>query len=115
LARQADLTMVGIGQLGDQAPLLQDGFVTADEMRGLLKSGAVGEIVGWSFDSKGLLISGLTNDRVASVRPEQPAHRLVIGVAMGEAKRSALYGALQGRLINGLITNEVMAELLLRK
>ena len=34
---------------------------------------------------------------------------------MGEAKRSALYGALQGRLINGLITNEVMAELLLRK
>jgi len=34
---------------------------------------------------------------------------------MGDAKRAALTGALHGRLINGLITNEVMAELLLRK
>ena len=57
LARQADVTMVGIGQLGEQAPLLQDGFVTADEMRGLLKAGAVGEIVGWAFDGEGALDS----------------------------------------------------------
>jgi len=115
LARQADLTMVGIGQLGEGAPLLQDGFVTAEEMRGLLKAGAVGEIVGWAFDANGALISGLTNDRVASVRPEQPAQKLVIGVGMGEAKHRALIGALRGQLINGLITNELMAELLLKK
>jgi len=115
LARQADVTMVGIGQLGDQAPLLQDGFITADEMRGLLKAGAVGEVVGWAFDAAGVLIQGLTNDRVASVKPDQPAQRLVIGVGMGTAKKPALTGALRGRLINGLITNEAMAELLLRK
>ena len=28
LARQADVTFVGIGQMGEDAPLLQDGFVT---------------------------------------------------------------------------------------
>src|SRR3954447_21628455 len=71
LAQQADLTLVGIGQLGDQAPLLQDGFINRDEMRGLLKAGAVGELVGWAFDADGALIQGLTNDRVASVRPQQ--------------------------------------------
>ena len=27
LARQADVTFVGVGQLGESAPLLQDGFV----------------------------------------------------------------------------------------
>ncbi len=29
LARQADVTFVGIGSVGDDAALLQDGFVTA--------------------------------------------------------------------------------------
>jgi DNA-binding transcriptional regulator LsrR (DeoR family) len=115
LAQQADLTLVGIGQLGDQGPLLQDGFINRDEMRGLMKAGAVGEIVGWAFDAEGALIQGLTNDRVASVKPQQPAEHFVLGVAMGEAKRAAIMGALRGRLINGLITNEATAELLLKK
>lgn len=114
LAQQADLTLVGIGQLGDQAPLLQDGFINRDEMRGLLKAGAVGEIVGWAFDTDGAFIEGATNDRVASVRLQQPAERFVLGVAMGKAKRAAIKGALRGRLINGLITNETTAELLLK-
>jgi DNA-binding transcriptional regulator LsrR (DeoR family) len=115
LAQQADLTLVGIGQLGDQGPLLQDGFINRDEMRGLVKAGAVGEIVGWAFDAEGALIQGLTNDRVASVKPQQPAEHFVLGVAMGETKRAAIMGALRGRLINGLITNEATAELLLKK
>jgi DNA-binding transcriptional regulator LsrR (DeoR family) len=115
LAKQANVAIVGIGQLGEGAPLLQDGFVTADEMRKLLKAGAVGEIVGWAYDATGNLIPGLTNDRVASIRPSQSVRQTVIGVAMGEAKTTALVGALRGRLINGLITNETMAEVLLRK
>jgi len=115
LARRANVAFVGIGQLGESAPLLQDGFVTAAEMRSLLKAGAIGEIVGWAYDAAGTLILGLTNDRVASIRPEQSSDRLVIAVAMGDAKKVALTGALRGHLINGLITNELMAELLLRK
>ena len=37
----------------------------------------------------------------------------VIGVAMATARLRAVKGAMRGRLINGLITNETMAELLL--
>ncbi|MEZ5832426.1 MAG: sugar-binding transcriptional regulator [Dongiaceae bacterium] len=113
LAQQADVTFVGVGQMGDNAPLVQDGFVTTAEMRALVKAGAVGEIVGWAFNAKGKLIEGLTNDRVASVPLEQPATRLVIAVAMGVFKAKSLKAALNGRFITGLITNEITAELLL--
>lgn len=113
LAKQADVTFVGVGQMGDSAPLVQDGFVNAAEMRALVKAGAVGEIVGWAFDAKGNLIEGLTNDRVASVPLDQPATRLVIAVAMGVFKAKALKAALAGKLLTGLITNEITAELLL--
>ena len=113
LAKQADVTFVGVGQMGDSAPLVQDGFVNAAEMRALVKAGAVGEIVGWAFDANGSLIEGLTNDRVASVGLDQPATRLVVAVAMGVFKAKALKAALAGRLITGLITNETTAELLL--
>src|SRR5262249_20335595 len=44
LAQRADVTFVGVGHVGDGAPLLQDGFVTRDEMRTLIKAGAVGEV-----------------------------------------------------------------------
>lgn len=112
LARQADVTFVGVGQIGDAAPLVQDGFVTLSEMRALAKAGAAGEIVGWAYDAKGELIEGLTNDRVASVPLDRPARRLIVGAAMGAFKAKALKAALLGGLINGLITNEATAELL---
>ena len=113
LARQADVTFVGIGTVDDDAALLRDGFVRADEVRALVKAGAVGEIIGWAYDSTGKLIDGLTNDRVLSVPLERPAIRKVIGVAMEPRRFAAISGALRGRLINGLITNERMAEALL--
>ena len=53
LAAQADVTFVGIGSIGEDAPLLRDGFVTPDEMRALVKAGAVGEIIGWAYDAAG--------------------------------------------------------------
>jgi DNA-binding transcriptional regulator LsrR (DeoR family) len=115
LARRADVTFVGVGQLGNGAPLLQDGFVTRSEMRALIKAGAVGEVVGWAFDRRGRFIEGITNERVASVALDQPATRLVIGAAMGAAKLGALAGALAGGVINGLITSEATAEQLLTR
>jgi DNA-binding transcriptional regulator LsrR (DeoR family) len=114
LAKQADVTFVGIGTVGDDAALVRDGFVKPDEMRALVKAGAAGEIIGWAYDANGQLIEGFTNDRVVSVPLDQPAKRRVIGVAMAPPRFGAIKGALTGRLINGLITNETMAGLLLK-
>jgi len=113
LARQADITFVGIGNIGDSAPLLIDGFVSREEMRALLKAGGVGEITSWVFDRNGKLIDGLTNDRVASavlqISPEKP----VVAIAVGAQKAEAILAAMRGNLINGLITDEATAEQLL--
>jgi DNA-binding transcriptional regulator LsrR (DeoR family) len=113
LAQSADVTYVGVGDLGENPPLLQDGFITRKELQILQKAGAAGEIVGWSFDTNGDLIEGLTNDRVASVRLEQPAKRLTVGVATGDHKAKAVVAALKGRWLSGLITDERTADRLL--
>jgi DNA-binding transcriptional regulator LsrR (DeoR family) len=115
LARQADVTFVGVGNIGLNSPLHVDGFISRDEVRALEKSGAVGEITSWVFDADGQLIDGLINDRVASMPLQPNQAKPVIGLASGEAKVAAIHGALTGRLINGLITNEATAELLLSK
>jgi DNA-binding transcriptional regulator LsrR (DeoR family) len=114
LAAQADVTFVGIGTVDEKAALLRDGFVRPEELRAMVKSGAVGEIVGWSFDAEGRLIDGLINDRVLSVPLESPTRRKVIGVAMAPGRFRAIKGAMVGKLISGLITNELMAEQLLQ-
>jgi DNA-binding transcriptional regulator LsrR (DeoR family) len=115
LAAQADVTFVGIGTVDETAALLRDGFVRPDELRAMVKAGAVGEITGWSFDASGKLIDGLVNDRVLSVPVDMPARRRIIGVAMAAGRFKAIKGAITGKLVNGLITNELMAEQLLSK
>ncbi|KGF68985.1 DeoR faimly transcriptional regulator [Hoeflea sp. BAL378] len=113
LARQADVTFVGIGNIGDNAPLLVDGFVSREETRALIKAGAVGEITSWVFDRSGTLIDGLTNDRVASAVLQIAPAKPVIAIAVGILKVEAILAAMRGRLINGLITDEATAEHLL--
>lgn len=113
LAEQADVTFVGIGTIDDDAALLRDGFVKKEEIRSLVRAGAVGEITGWAFDLNGKLIDGLTNDRVLSVPLQSPVKRSVIGISMAQQRVKAIRGALAGGLINGLITNERMAASLL--
>ncbi len=114
LARQADVTFVGIGDMGFNAPMHIDGFISRDDVRALVKAGAVGEITSWVYDRHGHLIDGLINDRVASapLQPNQP--NPVVGIAAGEAKVAAIHGAMRGNLITGLITNEFTAGLLLK-
>lgn len=115
LIDQADATFIGVGVLGDNSPLVKDGFITPEENEALRRAGAVGEITGWAFDGRGRLIVGQINDRVASAPLRQPTKRLTIGVAMGPARRAAIRGALLGKLISGLITDELTAEYLLQR
>src|SRR3569623_1069870 len=113
LAARADITFVGSGDLGPDAPLYLDGFITESELKALQKAGAVGEIVGWAFDAQGRMIEGLTNDRVASAPMPSRARSLVEALAMGEKKLPGTIAALNRRLVNGLMTDERTAMRLL--
>jgi DNA-binding transcriptional regulator LsrR (DeoR family) len=113
LAKRADVTIVGIGSLDDNAPLFEDGFISRDELHALRKAGAVGEIVGWAYDREGRILPGLTNERVVSMPIGRAGPAMVVGAAMGPSKRAAIRAALIGRLISGLITDEATAEALI--
>jgi DNA-binding transcriptional regulator LsrR (DeoR family) len=109
----ADITLVGIGQMDLEAQQFMDGFISQDELLQLLKGGAVGEIVGWGYDSSGELLQGQVNARVTSAPLTADPSRLVVGTASGPRKVPAIRGALLGRLVNGLITDEQTALALL--
>lgn len=113
LAEKADVTFVGIGDLGATAPLFVDGFISAADLASLQQAGAVGEIVGWAFDADGRLVEGITNDRVASAAIPSRQRGLVVAAAKGAAKLPGIAAALRGGLVNGLITDEQTAEALL--
>ena len=113
LASGADVAFIGIGELNDAPPLLTDGFITWQELKNLQAAGGIGEIIGWAYDAKGEKIAGQTNDRVCSVPLQQPPAILTIGVARGQNKLPAIRGALAGRWLSGLITDEATAEALL--
>ena len=115
LAARADITFIGIGDLGPEAPLYVDGFISKDELKALQKAGAIGEIVGWAFDAQGKMIDGLTNDRVASAPLPSRENSLVVALAMGERKLPGIRAALNRRLINGLMNDEATAEHLLAR
>ncbi len=113
LAARADLTLVGVGQMDRNAQQFIDGFISREELYELMRAGAVGEVVGWSFDEAGRILDTGANLRLTSV-PHQPgADRLVVGVAVGPAKVRPIHAALRGRILTGLITDEATARALL--
>lgn len=113
LAANADVTFVGIGNLGLNSPLHLDGFITAEELDELEEKGAVGEMISWVFDRNGTLIDCAVNDRVASTPLKINSDKQVFAIAAGEEKVEAILGALRSTMINGFITNEYTAERLL--
>ena len=113
LSAQSDVTFVGVGHMGADAPLLVDGFISEAEHRSLQKAGAVGEICGWAYDADGRMIEGLTNERVASAPIPSRNKGLVVAIAKGANKAAPIRGALRGGLANGLITDEWTATQLL--
>lgn len=114
LATRADVTFVGIGQMGADAPLALDGFVTSEVLRDLQSMGAVGEIASWVFDADGVYIDTPRNALVGGVRVEPRQTQPVIAVAAGAAKVPAIRAALIGRIVNGLVTDEATACTLLQ-
>ncbi|MES2550923.1 MAG: sugar-binding transcriptional regulator [Pseudomonadota bacterium] len=113
LAKAADVVFVGVGQMSNDAPLLADGFVSRDELDEMQAAGASGEVAGWVFDSEGRYLDLGTNRRTGGVRVAQNLDRPSIGVAAGASKVPAIHAAIKSRIINGLVTDEPSARLLL--
>ncbi|WP_304620724.1 sugar-binding transcriptional regulator [Paracoccus sediminilitoris] len=113
LCNQADISLVGIGQMDMTAPLHVDGFLSDAEIRALIANGAAGEITSWVYDGEGRIMDCDFNRRVASAPLTADPDKPVVALASGQSKLPAIRAALKGRLISGLITSEATAERLL--
>jgi DNA-binding transcriptional regulator LsrR (DeoR family) len=125
-AQDVDIAIAGVGVIAEQTP----GFCSLAESYGvsvkrLRQLGVVGEINYQPFDAEGRIVDrpelAALSRRLLSVegarlqvlsrRPE----RTVIAVAGGKAKVEALRGAVAGRFMNVLVTDEDAAVALLRR
>jgi len=125
-AQTVDVALVGIGLIGEQTP----GFCSLAESYGLSvkrlrQFGVVGEINYQPFDAEGRIVDRpelrVLMRRVLSVegtrlqalsrRPD----RHVVAIAGGRPKVDAVRGALAGRFMNVLVTDEDLAGALLRR
>ncbi|MDX7950053.1 sugar-binding transcriptional regulator [Lichenihabitans sp. Uapishka_5] len=113
LYEQADALMFGVGRLDEHAPLLIDGFITPEEFDATRRLGAIGELTSRSFDASGRVIDDAIARRLTAMELRRSPTRPTILVASGREKAAALRAALVGRLGNGVIIDEDLAEALL--
>lgn len=114
LARTADIAFFGVGGTIPGAGMLMDGAVPQGTIRELVTAGAVGGISAGFYRADGSpvrtslarRIIGLTLDELVTI----PVR---IAVAGGPDKCRALLGALAGRYINVLVTDEASARYLI--
>ena len=114
--KKIDVAVVGIGvPTGDDHTLVKAGYSTQKELKALAAEGAVGDITLQFFDKEGNTDKFHNfNDRVAAISMDVFRKiPLRIGIASGEKKVEAVKGAVNGGLINILITNVECAKKLI--
>jgi DNA-binding transcriptional regulator LsrR (DeoR family) len=113
-AKYCHKALLGIGDISQTASLLVSRALSREDMDDLIAHDAVGDIMGWHYDVQGNMVDSKVIDRVLSV-PLSELHNieLRIGVANGEKKVAPFVGALRGKYINVIITDESTAESIL--
>ena len=114
IARKTDLALVGIGLLDRQGLLRQSGMMEEQDYTVLKKAGAVGAICGRCFDISGKpCVSDWDNRVIGLTLKELKRIKHKVGIAFGEEKLNGIVGALNGRYLDVLITDEDVAGRLL--
>ena len=110
---ESRFVMVGVGHVGWQAPIHASGCITDAELTELIEVGAVGEIAGRAFDATGRLVASEINERVTGLEVTPARAGVTVGVVAGAEKVGATRAALEGGLINAVITDEPTAAAIL--
>ncbi len=113
VARAADVTLVSVGVVGEEAQLRIAGLVSGPAMTCLVDAGAVGEILGRWYDSAGRLVDAPGLAAVGLSLADLSMSRRVIAVAGGPEKAAAIRAALAGGIVHEIVIDDGLAESLL--
>jgi len=115
LGRKAEIALFTIGSFGYNSVLVKADYFEPDEVDGLLKSGAVGDICSRIIKADGTICSDDLNNRTIGIELEElKKKQYSIAVAGGKEKLAAIKAGLNGKWFNSLITDEWVATELLR-
>jgi DNA-binding transcriptional regulator LsrR (DeoR family) len=112
LFEKITLALVGIGALEPSTLVASSGNVfSEEELNSVQKQGAVGDICLRFYDAKGQAVRGPLDDRVigmtlGGLRKVQRS----VAVCGGKRKFHAILGAVRGKWINTLVTDQYTAE-----
>jgi len=105
-----DMAIFGIGSFG-KGTLLSKGLVKEEEFKELIEKGAVGDILGHCFDSKGDLIESSLESRIVSLPLDKiKKFKKRVALAGENYKKEAIVGALLSGIINILVTEDKLAK-----
>ena len=107
-----DLAVVGIGNVAFEAEMqmLFVNYLNRDVQTKLRQSHAVGDICVRFFDTSGKPCTDAIRGILGIDLKQLKRARRVIGIAGGVNKAEAILGALRGRYVNSLVTDEVTAR-----
>jgi len=111
------LAFVGIGSLNSYSISMRDETIlTQADLDEVVANGAVGDIALRFINSKGDLVRSELNERIIGIDINQ-LHQIqrVVGVAGGRNKIEPIRAALNGKLIDVLITDQMTAKALAAK
>ena len=110
-----DVAMVGIGTGDEESTVVRSGYYTEEMKEHLRQSGACGDVCMQVYDQDGNLDVVEYNKHVISINPMKMKQvPYAIGIAGGVHKAKAICGAIRGKYINVLITDQRCAEELRR-
>jgi len=113
-AREARIALVGIGVPGQNSVLVESGYLSKEEMDEIERE-AVGDICAQFYTAQGQLYDSHFYHRVVGLPlSDLRGIEYVLAAAGGVSKARAILGALRGKLINVLVTDEDTAEAVLQ-
>ena len=111
---KSDVMIAGIGSTAATAYLVQNAIFTKAEFEEIRLAGASGELLGSFFSSQGKLIRTYLTDRIISLDFESIKNSRVIAIAGGVRKVQGIQAVLKSSILQGLITDEQTANLLVK-
>ena len=112
LARKADVALIGVGGVDTkQSTSIGAGHLTARDMAGLARAGAVGNVISRFIDMSGKEVDHRLNQRIVALDLVSLMHiPAVIGIAAGTDRVAAILGAIRGGYIKTLVTDSNTAQ-----
>lgn len=114
MARKADVACFSLGGMSTGSVLVQSGYLSDSDVDRLAADGAVGDCIGRFIDIDGVVVDPALDGRTLGLTLAEIANKnQCIVVAGGTAKHPVVRAALNGRLLDVLITDDATAAALL--